>query len=101
MNSRPARLLLGLLALVLLAAPPAWSQQAPAEDLKAQIDALSQAIEAMQRDLQEIKALLQTRALAPAPAPTPAENVVLDLRDNPARGERTATLTLVEFSDYQ
>ena len=94
------RLSLGLLALVLLVAPPAWSQPAPPDDLKKEIDALSQAVKAMQRDLQEIKALLQGRAPA-APAPTPTENVVLDLRDNPARGERTATLTLVEFSDYQ
>ncbi len=101
MKSRPSRVPLGLLALALLVATPAWSQQAPADDLKKQIDALSEAVKAMQRDLQEIKALLQSRALAPAPAPTPAENVVLDLRDNPARGAPTATLTLVEFSDYQ
>ncbi len=93
---------LGLLALILLVATPAWAQPAPPDDLKKEIEALSVAVKAMQRDLQEIKALLQARPQAPpAPSAAPAENVVLDLRDNPARGERTATLTLVEFSDYQ
>lgn len=99
MDGRPSRVLLGLLALVVLAAPPAWSQPAPAADLQKQVDALSETVKAMQRDIQDIKALLQGRApVAPA---APAENVVIDLRDNPSRGEPTARLTLVEFSDYQ
>lgn len=102
MIGRQTRVRLALLTLSLLVASPALAQQAGTEDLKKEIEALSQAVKAMQKDLQELKALLQSRALAaPSPAPAPAENVILDLRDNPSRGERTATLTLVEFSDYQ
>ena len=86
-----------LLPLVfLLFAPPSGAQQKSIEELSKQIEALSQSVKAMQKDLQDIKALLQSRAPAPPP-----QNVLLDLVDHPARGENTAKLTLVEFSDYQ
>jgi len=86
-----------LLPLVfLLFAPPSGAQQKSIEELSKQIEALSQSVKAMQKDLQDIKALLQSRVPTPAP-----QNVLLDLGDHPARGENTAKLTLVEFSDYQ
>jgi hypothetical protein len=50
----------------------------------------------MQKDVQEIKTLLQSRQPTPPP-----QNVVLDLGKNPFKGERNAKLTLVEISDYQ
>jgi len=86
-----------LLPLVfLLFAPPSGAQQKSIEELSKQIEALSQSVKAMQKDLQDIKALLQSRVPTPPP-----QNVFLDLGDHPARGENTAKLTLVEFSDYQ
>lgn len=89
------------LALVLtgaLLAPVVSAQQAPTTtELKKDIEALKAAI---QKDLQEIKTLLQTRPAAPAAAAV-AQNVVLDVGNNPSQGARTAKLTLVEFSDYQ
>ncbi len=89
-------LLFGLPLIFLLCAPLAKAQQPSTDDLRKDIQALSDAIKSMQKDLQEIKALLQSRMPA-----APPEKVLLDLNGNPSRGERTAKLTLIEFSDYQ
>ena len=96
MTKRSWRLSGGLLLTFLLLAPPLPAQQASTEELKKEIEALSQMMKAMQKDLQEIKALLQSRVPA-----APPQNVVLDLDGNPSQGENAAKLTLVEFSDYQ
>ena len=81
----------------ILSALPLWAQPQPQDELKKEIQALKEAVSSIQKDVQEIKALLQRRQ---PPAP-PAQNVVLELGKNPFRGDRTAKLTLVEFSDYQ
>jgi hypothetical protein len=96
MTSPSRNLSLGLPLIFLLFAPSARAQQTSIEDLKKQIEALSQSVKAMQKDLQEIKALLQSRVPTPPP-----QKVDLDLGGRPARGENTARLTLIEFSDYQ
>jgi protein-disulfide isomerase len=89
-----------LLPLVfLLFAPPSGAQQKSIEELSRQIEVLSQSVKAMQKDLQDIKALLQGRAQAPTAQPP--QNVFLDLEGHPTRGENAAKLTMVEFSDYQ
>ncbi len=93
---RNAKLPLGLIFALLFAAPVVWAQKSSIDDLKKQIDEMNKTIKAMQKDLQDIKALLVSRAPA-----APPENVVLDLGNNRFRGERTAKLTLIEFSDYQ
>jgi protein-disulfide isomerase len=89
---------LGLVLACILSVPPASAQQPPTDDLKKDIEALKDGQKAMQKDLEEIKTLLKSR---PAGPPPPLQNVVLDLGKNPFKGERTAKLTLVEFSDYQ
>jgi protein-disulfide isomerase len=87
------------LTLLLAATPFALAQaQPPAGDLKKDIEALKEGQKAIQKDLQEIKTLLQSR---PAGPPPPPQNVVLDLGKNPSKGENKAKLTLIEFSDYQ
>lgn len=96
MTSMKWNLSVGLPLIFLFIAPPMMAQQTSIEELKKQIEALSQSVKAMQKDLQEIKALLQSRMPA-----APPQNVVLDLGDHPARGQDTAKLTLIEFSDYQ
>jgi protein-disulfide isomerase len=73
-----------------------WAEDLSTEDLGKQIKELNKTVQSMQRDLQDIKDMLVRRAPA-----TPPEEVVFDLGDNPARGERTAKLILIEFSDYQ
>jgi hypothetical protein len=69
---------------------------APTGDYQKQIDALRAQVTAMQRDLNEIKALL-----APLRGPQPADDLLIDLGGRPVRGSRDARLTLVELTDYQ
>ena len=96
MTIRRLGLSVGWLLTFVLASPPSWAQQTSTDDLRKEIEALNQAVKAMQKDLQEIKALLQSRL-----GGAPPQSVVLDVANNPFKGERTAKLTLVEFSDYQ
>jgi hypothetical protein len=72
--------------------------QAPAAagEYQKQIDALRAQVTTMQRDLNEIKALL-----APLRGPQPADDLLIDLGSRPVRGSRDARLTLVELTDYQ
>ena len=100
----------------------------PEEELKAlrkEVDAVRESQKAMQKDLQEIKKLLQARPQpqvaveahpvlqfpppqggAPAApgagvaAGTPLEAVV-SLDGAPFRGDKNAKVTMVEFTDYQ
>jgi protein-disulfide isomerase len=91
------RLPIGLVLACFLSAPLALAQQQPTDDLKKDIEALKEGQKAIQKDLQEIKTLLQR----PAGPPPPPQDVDLDLGKSPFKGERTAKVTLVEFSDYQ
>ncbi len=88
----------------LLAALPAVGQSAET-DLKQEIEALKKGQQDIQRQLEEIKKLLQARPAAPAPPPpAPTANVkdaVFNLGDNLVRGVNSAKLTLIEFTDYQ
>ena len=88
---------LALAALGLLCVGPARAQTVTNEDLKKQLDALTESIKAMQKDIQDIKTGMAAR---PA-APPSGLNVVLDLAANPTKGPADAALTLVEFTDYQ
>lgn len=89
------RLSLGLVLACFLSAPLALAQQST-DDLKKDIETLKEGQKTIQKDIQEIKALLQKGQPAPPP-----QNVVLELGKSPFKGERVAKLTLVEFSDYQ
>ncbi len=90
-------LYIGMSLIVLLfACPSRAQQQSSTEDLRKEVQALSQAVKAMQKDLQDIKAML-SRMVPEAPP----DSVVLDLGNHPVRGDRAAKLVLVEFSDYQ
>jgi protein-disulfide isomerase len=93
---RNSRALVGLALALLLPAPFARAQQTSMDDLKKEIQGLNETVKAMQKDLQEIKSLLTRQAPA-----APSQNVLLDLDDNPTKGQPTAKLTLVEISDYQ
>ena len=67
--------------------------------LERDIDALQDGQRALQKDLQDIKTLLQARPAA-APSAEP-QNAVLTVDGAPFKGEKTAKLTLVEFTDFQ
>jgi protein-disulfide isomerase len=53
----------------------------------------------IQKDLQDIKTVLQ--ATRQAPSPSEPQNVVLNIDKAPFKGDQDAKLTLIEFSDYQ
>ena len=95
MENRRAGRTAGVIVASLLAAPLA-AQSPTNDELKKEIEAVKESLKTIQKDLQEIKALLQRGPAAAAP-----QNVVLDLGTNPSKGARDARLTLVEFSDYQ
>ena len=86
--------------LILWSGIPVAAQGGAVNELKKEIETLKQGQEAIQKDLQEIKDLLKPRQ-APAPTPTAPIDVVLDISENPFKGDRSARLTLVEFTDYQ
>jgi len=90
-------------SLLALTLAPAAMAQGDADAIKKDIEALKQGQQQIQKDLAEIKKLVQARPAA-APARPPGPDVagkVFNLGDNPVRGEQTASLTLVEFTDYQ
>jgi type II secretory pathway component PulM len=92
--------LAALAALILLSAQ-AGLTQAPSDDLRAvrkEIEALREGQAAIQKELQEIKNLLRAR---PAVPPAEPQNIVLSVADAPFKGEKSAKLTLIDFSDYQ
>jgi Tfp pilus assembly protein PilN len=64
--------------------------------LKKEIDILKESQKAMQKDIQEIKNLLQKRQ-----APPEFKEAIIDLGDNPFKGDKNAKLIIAEFSDYQ
>ena len=90
-----ARRAAGLALTCLLSAPLATAQQPATDDLKKEIEAVKDSLKTIQKDIQEIKAMLQSR---PGAAP---QNIVLELGKNDVKGAKDAKLTLIEFTDYQ
>ena len=98
----------GFLFVLLLAgliSPPARQALAEASDdlseLKKEVEALKQGQLQLQRELQELNALLRRRQPSARPAATDVQNVVLPIDGYPSKGSQTAQLILIEFTDYQ
>src|SRR3989441_387444 len=66
-------------------------------ELRKEVEALKQGQLQLQRELQEINALLRRRQ----PAATDVQNVVLTIDGYPSKGDQRAKLILIEFTDYQ
>ena len=73
----------------------AWSASTKQEVLK-----LQEQVKAMQSDLEEIKKLLKAGA-KPAPQAPKFEQQDVVIGQSPFKGEENATVTLIEYSDYQ
>lgn len=83
-----------ILALVV---QPAW-----AASTKQELAEIKATQESIQKDLAEIKKLLKEGARAPAAAAQPGfKPSDVTLGDSPFKGDVGATVTLIEFSDYQ
>jgi len=77
------------------------SAQTPDADLRQEITALRQGQEAMQKDLADVKALLEKLTAPQRPAGPVVRDVEFDIGDNPVLGDAAAKLILVEFADYE
>ncbi len=76
---------------------PALSQSTEEiETMKKDIQTLKEGQTAIQKDLQEIKKLLQARQ-----APAEFKEAIINIQGAPTKGDKTAKLVLMEFSDYQ
>jgi protein-disulfide isomerase len=81
-----------------LFAPAAFSQSdGEMATLRQEIETLKQGQDAMRKDLQEIKQLL-TRT---EPGPDADVDITVGVGNLPVKGDESARVTLVEFSDYQ
>ena len=69
--------------------------------LRREVEGLKAGQQGLQKDLQEIKTLLQTRPAAGGGAPAVPQNIVFDLDGAQVKGEKNAKLALIEFTDYQ
>lgn len=87
----------------LLSMTPAMAGKA--EDVKAlrnEVAALKQAQDAMRKDIEEIKKAVQSMPAArPAPPSVQKIDATVPIGSNALKGEDDATLTLMEFSDFQ
>ena len=70
--------------------------------LRREVEGLKAGQQGLQKDLQEIKTLLQTRpAAGGGGAPAVPQNIVFDLDGAQVKGDKSAKLALIEFTDYQ
>jgi protein-disulfide isomerase len=91
-------LFIALLAVLALSADRGVLAEADdLSDLKKEVEALKQGQLQLQRELQEINALLRRRQSPVTDVP----NVVLPIDGYPSKGSQSAKLILVEFTDYQ
>jgi protein-disulfide isomerase len=78
---------------------PVHAEPPPEErSFRKELDQLIQAQRAIEKELREIKVILQRGAPANN---TPPQNLILGIKGNPFKGREDAKLTLVEFSDYE
>jgi hypothetical protein len=100
----------GLLAFLLVVPHGALVQRASAESQTPPVESLQQDIEALKagqreilNELQEIKKLLSARGTARGDERSPIRdfNTMMNVADAFTIGDKKATLTLVDFTDYQ
>ena len=73
-------------------------------DLRQEIDELKQGQNEIRKELQEIKSLLEkiaTQQAAPPPTVPSIKDTEFEIKNNPVRGNSSAGLMLVEFTDYE
>lgn len=100
MKNRAKSPFLALAFLVLAGSPIAAQSPSESEWLKGEIQSIKASQQQLQKDVDEIKKILQA-AVNPAAAPDKAVNAVVNIAGEPVKGNKDARLTLIEFSEYQ
>ena len=81
---------------------PAFAQSSEEGAWKSDIESLKQNEAAIEKEIEEIKALLKPEPSVPVPAaPAPRSEEVVNIEGAPFKGQSNATVTLVDFTDYQ
>ncbi len=88
-------------ALLFPAIGAAQSQQGELQKLRAELEALKTGQAQIQKDLQEIKRLLQEGPAEPAAAAQPAVERFVAVAGAQSKGDPKARVTVIEFSDFQ
>jgi len=92
------KIVFSLILIVLFSAQPGFAQPSDeVKKLRKEVEELKEDQKAIQKDLQQIKTLLQSQGLLPEEP----KNLFLDITGKPLRGNKDARLVLVEFSEYQ
>ena len=100
---RRMRVVLAVVPMLLLVVSGPAQPQTSEEMLRSlqrDLESLKQGQDRVQKDVEEIKAILQRVTRGGGDEVKP-ENVVLDLKDGQRKGDAGARLVMVEFSDYQ
>lgn len=95
------RIIAGTSLLLISSSALSASTKQELNDLKTEVAALKEGQAAIQKDLGEIKKLLEKGARAAAPGEAPFKEQVVSIGKSPYLGDVDATVTLIEFSDYQ
>ena len=67
------------------------------KSLRKEMDEMKETQKTIQKDLQEIKSVLQARGLLEKDP----QNLFIDISGRPFKGNKNARLVLIEFSEYQ
>src|SRR4030067_2602076 len=67
------------------------------KNLRKEMDEMKETQKAIQKDLQEIKGVLRARGLIEEDP----QNLFIDISGRPFKGNQSARLVLIEFSEYQ
>src|SRR5687768_2217706 len=89
-------------ALLLPVCPGFAQSSAELNAMRKELEAIKEGQNKLQKDVQDIKALLQgARMGATPPAAVQPVNMVLTLDGDPMKGDKSAKVVVVEFTDYQ
>lgn len=92
-------LVLGLT--LILGVQPAFSQTSEEyKALKKDIGSLKEGQDALRKDMQELKKLIQARPAGGPPGDSFKE-AMINIKGAPIKGDKNAKLVFMEFSDYQ
>lgn len=98
MKTRYFNLVVGLVLMILLSAQYSVAQPAnEVRSLRKEVEELKESQKVIQKDLQQIKSLLQAQGLLPEEP----KNLFMSIAGKPFKGNKDARLTLIEFSEYQ